>query len=518
MPIGPNYPSAEALTKIAGDFGIDLSAADAAVYRGILSRTMHSYRELDRMVEPKLPVKYPRDAGYKPEAKDNPLNAWLWRCEIKGAADGILKGKNVGLKDVVCVAGLPLTNGTRLLDGFIADVDATIVTRILDAGGTIVGKTNTEDFSFSGAGHTCSHGPVGNPFKPDHNPGASSSGSAAAIGSGDVPMAIGGDQGGSIRIPASWSGVYGLKPTYGLVPYTGCGMIEMTVDHIGPMADSTANLAKLLTAIAGTDPLDPRQRGVIPKDFDFDYLEALDRGVKGMRIGLVREGFALDGTKTGVPSSEAVVDKRVREAARALQSLGAIVEEVSIPWHLDGYHVYTAIMMEGATEFMLKGHGLGSNWLGYYNTNLGEAIARGFRARPNDVPYQALSVLLTGEYMRRAYLGRYYAKAQNIRRTLVAAYDEAFKTYDILVMPTTPIRATRQVGRDASIEESIASGFSMLRNTCIADVTGHPSLSVPCGLADGLPIGMMLTGRHLEDATLIAASAAFERLGDWKAM
>jgi amidase len=516
MPIGPEYPSPEALIAIGKDHGITLSQEEAVLYRRLMGNAVNSLRALDAMVEPKLPVKYPRDAGYKPAPSDNPLNAWLWRCEIKGSGQGVLAGEDIGLKDVVCVAGLPLTNGSRVLEGFIPDVDATIVTRILDAGGTIVGKTNTEDFSFSGSGHTCSHGPVSNPVKPDHNPGASSSGSAAAIGSGDVAMAIGGDQGGSIRIPASWSGVYGLKPTYGLVPYTGCGMIEMTVDHIGPMASSTRGIAKLLTAIAGTDPLDPRQRGVIPKDFMFDYLEALGRGVKGMKIGIVSEGFCIDGTETGVPSSEAAVDEKVRAAAARFRDLGAIIEDVSIPWHLDGYHVYTAIMMEGATEFMLKGAGTGSNWLGYYNTNLQEALARGMATRAQDMPVQAISVLLTGEYMRRAYFGRYYAKGQNIRRTLTAAYDAALETYDILLMPTTPIRATKQVGRDASIEDSIAASFSMLRNTCVADVTGHPSMSVPCGMVDGLPVGMMLTGRHLEDATLIAASQAFEELGDWK--
>ncbi len=518
MPIGPSYPSPETLIAIAEDYGIELSYEDAQVYRTLVGHNLASYRELDRMVEPKLPVKYKRDAGWKPEPKDNPLNAWLWRCEIQGAPEGILKGEKVGIKDVVCVAGLPLTNGTRVLDGYTADVDATIVTRILDAGGVIVGKTNTEDFSFSGAGHTCSHGPVGNPFKPDHNPGASSSGSAAAIGAGDIRMAIGGDQGGSIRIPASWSGCYGLKPTYGLVPYTGCGMIEMTVDHLGPMASSTESLAKLLTAIAGTDPLDPRQRGVIPADFKFDYMEALNRGVKGMRIALVREGFGLELSESGAPASEEVVDERVRAATKQLEKLGAIVDEISLPWHRDGLHVYTAIMMEGATDFMIRGNGIGTNWQGYYNTNLGEAIAKGMAAKPNDVPYQVLSVLLTGEYAKRNYFGRYYAKAQNIRRTLVAAYDEALKNFDILAMPTTPIRSTKQVGRDAGIAESISSGFSMLRNTCVADVTGHPSISVPCGLSEGLPIGLMLTGRKLQDNVLIAASQAFESLGDWKAM
>lgn len=517
MPVGPAYPSPEALIAIASGHGIDLSYDQAVTYRTLMGGAIKALRKVATMAEPKLPVKYKRDAGYKPAPEDNPLNAWLWRCHIEGSGEGVLAGETVALKDVVSVAGLPLTNGSHIIDGFVPDIDATIVTRILDAGGTIVGKTNTEDFSFSGAGHTCIHGPVGNPFKPDHNPGASSAGSAAAIGLGHVSMAIGGDQGGSIRIPASWSGCYGLKPTYGLVPYTGCGMIEMTMDHLGPMASSTAGIAKLLTAIAGTDPLDPRQRGVIPADFTFDYLEALERGVKGMRIGLVREGFGLPEVE-GAPASEEVVDTKVRKALEMLRDLGAIVEEVSVPAHEDGQAVYTAIMMEGATDFMLNGYGTGTNWLGYYNTTLAEALGRGMKAHPNDLPPQVVLVMLTGEYLRKAYYGRYYNKGQNLRRQIVAGYDKALESYDILAMPTTPIRATKRIAEDLPIEASIESAFNMLRNTCVADVTGHPSLSVPCGMADGLPIGMMLTGRHLDDATLIAASAAFERLVDWKTL
>ena len=157
-----------------------------------------------------------------------------------------------------------MTNGSKILDGYIPDVDATVVSRILNSGATIVGKTNAEDFCFSGGSHTGAHGPVRNPRKPTHSTGGSSSGSAAALAAGDIELALGGDQGGSIRIPAAWSGVYGLKPTYGLVPYTGCSMIEMTLDHVGPMANSSEGIARLLSSIAGPDVNDPRQRGVIP--------------------------------------------------------------------------------------------------------------------------------------------------------------------------------------------------------------------------------------------------------------
>jgi amidase len=511
-------PSLAILAEIAEDFGMDLSEEDLASYQALSAGTVNACRFIERYAEKRLPVKYPRTAGWRPAPEDNPLNGWYWRCDIPGSGSGVLEGSRVAIKDAVCIAGLPMMNGSRVLEGFVPDVDATIVTRILDAGGTIVGKTNCEDLSFSGAGHTCSHGPVGNPHRPSHNPGGSSNGAAVVLVTEQADVSIGGDQGGSIRLPASWSGCYGLKPTYGLVPYTGCAMIETTVDHVGPMAMTTEGIARLLTAIAGHDPEDPRQRGIITPDYKADYMGALDQGVKGKKIALVREGFAQSGEDIGVPPSCEEVDRRVAEAARQFEKLGATVEEISIPMHLDGFHLWNVIITLGAAEFMLKGSGLGSNWTGFYNSNLGEAFARGLRTRINDLPASAKSVLLVGEYMNREYLGRYYWKAQNTRHLLNAAYDEALASYDMLAMPTTPFTATEMVGRDAPILDTVGNALNMLRNTCIADVTGHPSISIPCGMKDGLPFGLMLTGRHMDDATLIAASAAFEGLGDWKSM
>jgi amidase len=518
MPLGPEPASVEDLLKIAEDLRVPLSLEDAKEYQAMVAGTAKMYAKLDMMPERKLPVKYPRTPGWRPKPEDNPLNGWYWRCDIKGAPDGILKGEKVAIKDAVCVAGVPMMNGSRVLEGYVPDVDATIVTRLLDAGANIIGKSNCEDFSFSAGGHTCSYGPVGNPHKPDHNPGASSNGSAVLLSLGAVDLAIGGDQGGSIRLPASWSGCYGLKPTYGLVPYTGCAMIETTIDHVGPMANSTEGIAKLLTVIAGLDPLDPRQRGRITHDFKPDYLPALKRGVRGLRIGIVKEGFAQVGSELGLLSSEPEVDGRVKEAVAQLRGLGAEVEETSIPLHLDAYYIWSAIAIEGAAAFMIRGYGAGTNWHGYYNTGLAEALARGFKSHAHDLPAAVKSVLLQGEYFRRFYNGRYYNKAQNLRHLVNEAYDKTFATYDILAMPTTPTRATKMVGRDASVTDTISSALNMLRNTVTADLTGHPSISVPCGMHDGLPIGLMLTAGQFKDDVLIAASSAFESIGDWKRM
>jgi amidase len=324
-------------------------------------------------------------------------------------------------------------------------------------------------------------------------------------------MALGGDQGGSIRIPASWCGAYGLKPTYGLVPCTGIFPIEQTLDHAGPICGSTADVALLLSVIAGKDPLDPRQ-------FECEthnYRAAIGKGVKGLKnlkglkIAIVKEGFDR-------PESEAAVDDKVRAAAAHLGTLGAKMAEVSIPMHIDGVAIWTAIAAEGAAELMIKGNATGTNWQGYYPTSLLDAYARGWRSRPNDLPDTVKLVLFTGEYMQRFYHGHYYAKAQNLRRVLRQAYDDVLKSHDLLLMPTTPMKSQPLPQPGCSREENLARALEMINNTCPFDVSGHPAMSVPCGMIDGLPVGMMLIGRKFDEETVLRVSAAFEREGDWK--
>ena len=206
-----NFPPSNQLAEIADDFGLDMSLDDLTNQREAVRGAIASLRHIDDMPEERPAVAYPRTSGYRPHPDENPYNAWYWRTEVKGADSGPLAGEEIGVKDVVSLAGVPMMNGSRALEGYVPTIDATIVTRLLDAGATIVGKTACADFSFSGGGHTSGYGPVRNPRKPTHAPGGSSKGSAAALAAGDVTMAIGGDQGGSIRIPASWCGVVGLK-------------------------------------------------------------------------------------------------------------------------------------------------------------------------------------------------------------------------------------------------------------------------------------------------------------------
>ena len=208
------------------------------------------------------------------------------KTSVKGASKGPLKGKTVALKDNVMLAGVPMMNGAATLEGYVPDLDATIVTRILDAGGEIVGKAHCEAFCLSGGSHTNASGPVHNPHKMGYSAGGSSSGSAALVVAGEVDMAIGGDQGGSIRIPASYCGIVGLKPTHGLVPYTGVMPIEIFIDHTGPMTANVADNALMLETLAGPDGYDPRQYNVETHA----YTEALGGEAKGLRIAVVSEG------------------------------------------------------------------------------------------------------------------------------------------------------------------------------------------------------------------------------------
>ena len=280
-------PKPEQILDIALDFGLDLSEEDARSFAGLIAGSVPSYNRLDELAEPSLPVKYPRTPGRRPAPEENPYNAWYWKCEIKGADGGLLAGKRVGIKDNVCVAGVPYMNGCRVIEGYVPEVDATVVTRILDAGGTIAGKAACEDLCFSGGSHTSKPVPIKNPHRPTHSAGGSSGGSAAALAAGDCEMALGGDQGGSIRIPGSWCGVYGLKATHGLIPYTGVMPIELTIDHCGPMANTVDDVAKLLAAIAGPDGYDPRQIDIRTQD----YLGALERGAAGLKIAWSRKAL-----------------------------------------------------------------------------------------------------------------------------------------------------------------------------------------------------------------------------------
>src|SRR3984893_5415245 len=228
-------PTLDQLRSVAEDLGMHMGDAELKSYDALMQANYAAYEAVDAMPDYVPAVKYPRTPGYRPDGEENKHNAWYVKTTIKGAPSGKLAGKTIALKDNVSLAGVPMMNGASTLEGYTPDTDATIVTRILDAGGTIVGKVHCEYFCFSGGSHTCAAGAVHNPRKMGYSAGGSSSGSAVVVVTGEADMAIGGDQGGSIRIPSSFSGIYGMKGTHGLVPRTRVMPIELTLDHTGPM-------------------------------------------------------------------------------------------------------------------------------------------------------------------------------------------------------------------------------------------------------------------------------------------
>lgn len=499
-------PTMEQLREIAEQCGLSLGDEDLAEYRENMKGNIDAYNIVDRMPDYLPEVKYPRTPGYRPEGDENKYNAWYVKTSVKGAASGKLAGRTVALKDNVMLAGVPMMNGAATLEGYVPDVDATVVTRLLEAGAEIVGKVHCESFCLSGGSHTNTTGAVHNPRRMGYSAGGSSSGSAAVVAAGEVDMAVGGDQGGSIRMPAAYCGIYGMKPTHGLVPYTGIMPIEIYIDHTGPMTANVKDNALMLEVMAGSDGIDPRQYDVVTHP----YSEMLEGGIAGMKIAVVREGF-------GHANSEADVDAKVQAAADTLRKLGAKVEEVSIPIHAQGGAIWVPIGVEGLTQTMMWGDGYGHSRQDLYVTSLMDFHHR-WRERANELAPTVKYLTMLGTYMREYYGLRYYGKAVNLSRKVRAAYDKVLGEADLLMMPTLPLKATKLPGPEASNTEYFQRAYEMLANTSPFDYTHHPAMAVPCGLGDGLPISMMLVGKHYDEPTIYRAAYAFEQAGDWTQM
>jgi amidase len=313
---------------------------------------------------------------------------------------------------------------------------------------------------------------------------------------------MGADQGGSIRMPASWCGVVGLKPTHGLVPYTGVVALDPTIDYAGPIARTVEDCALALDAVAGRDGLDPRQGRVGPVETD-DYPAALDGDPGDLTVGVLAEGFDREET-------DPAVDEAVEDALAAFEAAGADVREVSVPMHEDGPAVLTAVYMEGAAA-LVRDEGVGHFSRGYYDDGFAVAFGRARRENPGDFPPMFKLALLVGRYMAEEYHGRYYARGQNLLRDLAAAYDEALADVDVLALPTTP-HAAHRVDEDASLAELMERSLTMNNNTSPFNGSGHPAITVPCGtVAHDLPAGLMFVGERFDEASVLRAAAAFER-------
>ena len=485
-------PGAEELQRLAGGLNLSVDEQKAQMLLEYLQPFAAGYEYIDQCPD-ELPVSHWGEREYRyPRTDENPFNAWLLKCHIEGAPTGPLSGRKVAVKDNIFVAGLPLTNGSDALAELVADFDATSVIRLLDAGADIVGKTACEYMCLSGGSATSANGIVQNPRKPGYSTGGSSSGSAALVAAGEVDMALGTDQGGSVRIPASWTGVVGMKATRGVVPFSGGIPMEVSIEYISPLTHNVADNALFLEVLADNGA------GDLP-----DYRAGLGQEVTGMKIAVLKEGF-------GWPSSMDAVDRSVRAAADHFAALGATVEETSIPGHLTGPALWGAVVTDGFWQ-TVQLNGVGYNHEDVYSPALYQAM-QDWTARAGAAPINAQLLWLLGQHVA-GYRGRYYAKAKNLVRGLRASYDKALQQYDLLLMPTTvTVAAKNPVSQqDASTDEIMTTAFGNTLNTCQFNATGHPAISIPCGQVDGLPVGLMLVGRHHGEQTIYRAAHAFEQ-------
>jgi len=497
----------EGLKHFARAQGFSIAPGERAQFKILSDTLIDGLDTLDAPEAAPVPIlEVLRDPGRPPGPGEDPYNAIVRWCQVKADTSGILSGKRVSLKDSVGVAGVPLTCGSRVLSGFVPASDSVVVERVLLAGGEIVALTNMDDFALSAGGESSFYGPTLNPFDSSRTAGGSSGGAAAALHYDGIDLSIGCDQGGSIRVPAAWCGVIGLKPTYGLVPYTGIIGIDQTIDHAGPMGRSSPDVAALLQAIAGKDESDPRQREVPARDYVGAVAHAPDT-LAGITLGVVTEAFS---EETGV---QPAVAASVEDALDRLAGLGAKITRISIPEHLRAGGGSFATAIQGMTNLLQSG-GNGFGWMGRYWADLPTSLSRGLRDHADDLSAQVKIYLILGAWLQREYSGTLYAKAQNIRSVLAAAYDRALAGIDALLMPTTP-GVAHTLGSNLPLAERVLRGWAGLANTIPADMTGHPALTIPAAETDGPPVGVMLVGQHFADDRLLSLAAAYERHYGW---
>jgi len=495
-------PTESEVAAIAEDLGISFGPGEAEGYAEVVANSLAMLETVDEEPRPQLaPQEYDygdRGPGYEPDEAEDPYNAWITKCEVEGADSGPLDDLTVGLKDNISLAGIRLTNGSDVMQGYVPDADATVVSRLLDAGATITGKNNMWAFSLGPS----DYGPAKNPAAPERSIGGSSSGTAAAVAAGDVDVGMGGDQAGSIRIPASLGGLVGMKATHGLIPYTGVFGADPTQDHTGPLTRTVEAAARATEVLAGHDGFDPRQ----PPDLSVEsYTDALDKDISDLSVGVLTEGFEYE-------DADPAVNEVVRDAIDDLESLGVETAEVSVPYHRDAQAFHLAIGQYGVGQ-AIQQNAVGVGFQGWYDVHAMEYLGRALDSQPSDLPPYVLGAALTSEYLRRNYQGALYGKAKNMTYEIRAAYDDALAEVDALVMPTVPIAAPPH-GADAPTLDGLRSTenrFPTIANTAMFDLTHHPAMTVPAGTADGAPVGMMFVGERFDESTLFHLGYGYEQ-------
>jgi Asp-tRNA(Asn)/Glu-tRNA(Gln) amidotransferase A subunit family amidase len=438
---------------------------------------------------------------WKPDEDEDPNAAFLSRCDLQHTEDGLLSGLSVAVKDNIAVAGIPMTCGSPLFEDYIPTADAVVVDRVLDAGGRIVGKANMDEFALGGDPSTMRFRLARNPNATEHQPRGSSAGSGVAVADGLVDVALGSDTGGSVRFPASFCGVIGLKPSRGLVPLTGFVQFSKLNDEIGVLADRVEDVARTLAAIAGPNSRDAATRGASPGNYVDAVNDISVEAVESITVGVPEELFG------GDPA----VDRTVRDAIDDLGAAGATVCEVSVPDFEYAIPAWWAISMTEVAAYVQ------ANGTNYWQRSVPDsgftaALAEAFVEKSGELGDYVADTLLYGHHMIAEYGDEYYARAQRAREMVTAGVDNALDGVDVLAGPTTPMVAPAWEGNnyleDSTLDEAV-------RTTGPFNLTGHPAVTVPCGANEGLPVGLQFVGRHGSDATVLRAAAVWEAVGGY---
>lgn len=418
----------------------------------------------------------------------------------KGLKVGKLAGVVVAVKDNICVKGVETTCGSRILKGYRPSYNATVVERLMAEDAVIIGKTNMDEFAMGSSTEFSAYGPTRNPWDLERVPGGSSGGSGAAVASGEATLALGSDTGGSVRCPAAFCGVVGLKPTYGLVSRYGLVAYANSLEQIGPMARNVGDCALLLSVIAGYDPRDSTSLKVQPMDYQTKLTDPPE--LEKLRIGVIKE-FMGEGVQEGVR-------ERVWNAVQSLENLGAQVGEVSLKSLDYALAAYYIIAMSEASSNLARYDGLR---YGFRSSDQGLDWNRAYaKTRRIGFGEEVKRRIILGTFALSAgYYEAYYLKALKVRTLIRMEFEKAFKKFDVLVGPSMPMTAFK-IGE--KIEDPLELYMCDI-NTVPANLVGIPAISVPCGLSDGLPVGLQVMAPPLREDLVFKVAYAYERTGKW---
>jgi aspartyl-tRNA(Asn)/glutamyl-tRNA(Gln) amidotransferase subunit A len=408
---------------------------------------------------------------------------------------GPLAGVPIAIKDNISVTGLPNSCGSKILEGYVPPYNAHVIEKLLAAGAVILGKTNMDEFAMGSSTETSYFGPTANPWDFERVPGGSSGGSAAVVAAGETPFALGSDTGGSVRCPAAFCGVVGLKPTYGAVSRYGIVAYANSLEQIGPLANNVTDIAVLMDIISGYD-----RRDSTSIDSKIEYQKALVDDVKNLKIGVPREFFG-----EGIHPD---VEKAVWNAIHKYEDFGATWEEVSMPninYALASYYI---IAMSEASSNLARFDGTRYG----FRANAENWHAMVSKTRAEGFGKEVIRRILLGTYALSAgYHDKYYLKALKVRTLVKQDFDNALTKVDLLMAPTMPNPAFK-IGE--KIEDPLTLYLSDV-NTCPINLAGVPSISVPCGFSNGLPIGLQIMGKPFDEATVLRAAYTFEQNTDY---